>query len=103
MMQHQSAATFKKLKAKSKMPSPLRAAATLFLVQLTIVKGQFQYNHGAKKQYLLVEIPGEFDKQKILLGQDSTFFRGILGKMQSKDLKNCPRNSSEAKSSEDSF
>ena len=38
-----------------------------------------------------------------VLGQDSTFFQGILGKMQSKDLKNCPRNSSKAKSSEDSF
>ena len=40
---------------------------------------------------------------EVILDQDSTFFRGILGKMQSKDLKNCPRNSSEAKSSEDSF
>ena len=30
-------------------------------------------------------------------------FRGTLGNVQSKDLKNCPRNSSEAKSSEDSF
>ena len=45
------------------MPSSFSAAATLFLVQLTIAKGQFQY-HGAKKQYLLVEIPGEFDKKK---------------------------------------
>ena len=26
------------------------------------------------------------------LGQDSTFFRGILDKMQSKGLQNCPRN-----------
>ena len=43
------------------MPSSLLAAATLFLV--TIARGQFQY-HGAKKQYLLVEIPGEFDKNE---------------------------------------
>ena len=46
------------------MPSSLRAAATLFLVHLAVTKGQFQY-HGAKKQYLLVEIPGEFDKMSL--------------------------------------
>ena len=45
------------------MPSSLRAAAaTLFLI--TVAKSQFQY-HGAKKQYLLVEIPGEFDKMSL--------------------------------------
>ena len=37
------------------------------------------------------------------MGQGPTFFQGTLGNVQSKDLKNCPRNSSEAKSSEDSF
>ena len=47
---------------RTKMPSSLSAAAILFLI--TIAKGQFQY-HGAKKQYLLVEIPGEFDKKSL--------------------------------------
>ena len=55
------------------------------------------------KTLIHVLIPRISSQLKTILGQDSTFFRGILGKMQSKDLKNCPRNSSEAKSSEDSF
>ena len=37
------------------------------------------------------------------MGQGPMVFRGTLGNVQSEDLKNCPRNSSEAKSSEDSF
>ena len=37
------------------------------------------------------------------LGQGPMVFRGTLGNVQSEDLKNCPRNSSEAKSSKDSF
>ena len=44
------------------MSLPLCAAAlllpaALFLVQLAIVSGQYQ-THGAKKHYLLVEVPG---------------------------------------------
>ena len=37
------------------------------------------------------------------LGQDSTFFRGILDKMQSKGLQNCPRNIELSSSSEVNF
>ena len=39
----------------------------------------------------------------VTLGQGPMVFQGTLGNVQSKDLKNCLRNSSEAKSSEDSF
>ena len=45
----------------------------------------------------------ESEMKSKVLGQGPTVFRGTLGNVQSKDLKNCPRNSSEAKSSEDSF
>ena len=72
------------------MSLPLCAAAALlpaavFLVQLAIVRGamevpegylgQYQY-HGAKKQYLLVQVPGDFDKMS------STFTQQELQKIQ---------------------